>query len=122
MKSTLWTVLILALTFYIFSITFVGGVVSNLDRSELWSDVDTAGLRENFGSLNSSFLALYMAMAGGRSWGEYYNFLAPIPGHYRFFFLAFLTFTIFAVLNIVTGICVDSALQASNACRQIVIH
>jgi len=110
------------MTFYIFSITFVGAVVSNLDNSELWSDDNTEGLREHFGSLGSSFLTLYMAMAGGRSWGEFYHFLSPIPAQYKLFFLAFLTFTIFAVLNIVTGVFVDSAMQANHECRQVIIN
>merc|ERR1719433_2183196 len=113
MKSLLWATLILGMTFYVFSITFVGGVIANLDKTELWSDADTEGLRENFGTLGASTLTLYMAMAGGRSWGEYYYFLEPIPVQYRLLFLAFLAFTIFAVLNIVTGVFVDSAIYAN---------
>merc|ERR1719195_1571266 len=103
MKSLLWATLILGITFYVFSITFVGGVVANLDKTELWIDAATEGLREHFGTMGSNTLTLYMAMAGGRSWGEYYYFLSPIPWQYRVLFLAFLTFTIFAVLNIVSG-------------------
>jgi len=122
LKSLLWATLILSMTFYVFGITFVSGVVANLDKNEQWSNADTAGLREHFGSLGSSLLTLYMAMAGGRSWGEYYHFLSPIPLQYRFLFLAFLTFTIFAVLNIVTGVFVDSAMQANHECRQVIIH
>jgi len=122
MKSLLWATLILLMTFYVFGITFVSAVVANLDESELWRDAETEGLRENFGNLGSSLLTLYMAMAGGRSWGEYYHFLSPIPYQYKFLFLLFLTFTIFAVLNIVTGVFVDSAMQANRECRQVIIH
>jgi len=95
--------------------------VANLDETEHWSAADTEGLRENFGDLGSSLLTLYMAMAGGRSWGEYYHFLEPIPVQYKLLFLSFLTFTIFAVLNIVTGVFVDSAIYANHECRQVII-
>merc|ERR1712079_127703 len=63
-----------------------------------------------------------MAMAGGRSWGEHYIFLEAIPFQYRLIFLFFLTFTMFAVLNIVTGVFVDSAMNANTSSRQVVIH
>jgi len=102
MKSLLWATLILGVTFYVFGITFVSGVVINLDTLAQWNSSDTTGLREHFGSLGKCTLTLYMAIAGGRSWGEYYSFLTPIPWQYRFLFLVFLMFSIFAVLNIVS--------------------
>jgi len=63
-----------------------------------------------------------MAMAGGRSWGEYYKEISLLSWQYPALFLVFLTFTIFSVLNIVTAVFVDSAFQATHKIRQIVIH
>lgn len=122
MKSLLWLALILGMTFYIFGITFTSGTHTYLKPEQLWAEPSNEGLRDCFGTLSRSLLTLYMAMAGGRSWGEYYFFLDPIPVQYRFIFLAFLTFTMFAVLNIVTGVFVDSAMRANSNSRQVVIH
>lgn len=121
LRSLLWVTMILLGTFYMFSITFMSGIVNNLDTRELWSDPSTEGLRANFGSMDKSLLTLYMAMSGGRNWGEVYQDLQPIPFQYRAMFLIFLSFTIFAVLNIVTGVFVDSAMQANQICRQVIV-
>lgn len=122
MKSLMWVTLILGMCFYIFGITFTSGTSEYVAYNGLWDEPSTFSLRKDFGSLASSFLSLYMAMAGGRSWGEYYQEMMVLPMQYRALFLTFMTFTICAVLNIVTGVFVDSAFQANNKSRQIVIH
>jgi len=122
MKSLLWLTLILGVTFYVFGITFTSGTNTYLEPAELWINPSNEGLRDNFGTIGRSLLALYMAMAGGRSWGEYYVMMNCMPWAYGGIFLAFLTFTIFAVLNIVTGVFVDSAMRANTSSRQVVVH
>merc|ERR1712050_826768 len=41
---------------------------------------------------------------------------------YRMIFIVFLTFSLFAVVNIVTGVFVDAAMQANQMDREIVVH
>lgn len=121
-KPLIWLSLIFGLTFYIFGISLSSGANTYLKPEQLWRDPSNEGLRDSFGTLGRSILSLYMAMAGGRSWGEYYHFLDSIPWMYQAIFLLFLTFTIFAVLNIVTGVFVDSAVRANTDSRQVVIQ
>merc|ERR1719362_1834717 len=121
LKSLVWVTLILGITFYIFGITFTSGVVAYLDKHQSWLHVEEEDLIDSFGSLGKSLLTLFMTIAGGRSWGEFFKLLVPLPAQYAILFLVFVTFTVFAVLNIVTGVFVESALQANNHSRQVVI-
>jgi len=121
MKSLLWVTLILGMCFYVFGITFTLGTTEYVLRNKLL-DEPALPLRLDFGTLSRSFLSLYMAMAGGRSWGEYYKEMSVLPPQFPALFLVYMTFTIFAVLNIVTGVFVDSAFQANHKSRQLIIH
>eukprot|EP00419_Tripos_fusus_P038479 CAMPEP_0172787750 /NCGR_PEP_ID=MMETSP1074-20121228/206606_1 /TAXON_ID=2916 /ORGANISM="Ceratium fusus, Strain PA161109" /LENGTH=633 /DNA_ID=CAMNT_0013624771 /DNA_START=18 /DNA_END=1919 /DNA_ORIENTATION=- len=123
MKSLLWVAIILGTTFYIFAVTFTAATIAHLDRSKSWRSLDTKDLRDFYGSVDKSMLSLYMAMSGGNDWGMAFTALSPLEGQYQVFFLLFITFAIFAVLNIVTGVFVDTAMSSnSRGDRQIMIH
>jgi len=123
MKSLIWVALILGVTFYIFAITFTAATITHLDKTSSWSSEGTKDLREFYGSVDKSMLSLYMAMSGGNDWGMAYHALEPLSGPYQVFFLLFITFAIFAVLNIVTGVFVDTAMSSnSGGDRQIMMH
>jgi hypothetical protein len=61
-------------------------------------------------------------MSGGISWGELYDALGPCSALYRFVFLTFISIAIFAVLNVVTGVFVESAMQVSQQDREALIQ
>eukprot|EP00931_Biecheleriopsis_adriatica_P030172 TRINITY_DN17800_c0_g1_i1.p1 TRINITY_DN17800_c0_g1~~TRINITY_DN17800_c0_g1_i1.p1 ORF type:complete len:718 (-),score=129.89 TRINITY_DN17800_c0_g1_i1:212-2326(-) len=121
-KSLLWVGTILGLCFYIFGISFVAAATSFLDKSEMWSDPAYSDLVEYFGSLDSAIIALYMSMSGGNDWAIYYVALQKIGSIYHQLFLLFITFAIFAVVNIVTGVFVDTAMQSNSADKEIVVR
>lgn len=122
MKSLMWVILVLAMTFYIFGIIFTAAASSALDTTAKWLDADTLNLRLYFGTLDRSFLSLFMAMSGGNDWSVYYDAMAPLPAQYKFLFLIFISFAIFAVVNIVTGVFVESAMQSNSKDRDIIVH
>lgn len=120
-KSLCWVFLVLSLVFYIFAITFTSAVSSYLEDKDMWNAEQNAYLRESFGTLDRSIMSLYMAMSGGSDWGPYYDACAKMGPVYQFLYLIFITFMIFAVVNIVTGVFVDSAMQANLADKDIVV-
>merc|ERR1711972_688934 len=63
-----------------------------------------------------------MAMSGGNDWSLYYEALEIIGMPYTGLFLLFIIFTIFAVVNIVTGVFVESTLQSNTKDREVVVH
>eukprot|EP00443_Scrippsiella_acuminata_P025594 CAMPEP_0115196174 /NCGR_PEP_ID=MMETSP0270-20121206/14952_1 /TAXON_ID=71861 /ORGANISM="Scrippsiella trochoidea, Strain CCMP3099" /LENGTH=219 /DNA_ID=CAMNT_0002609503 /DNA_START=231 /DNA_END=888 /DNA_ORIENTATION=- len=75
-----------------------------------------------FGSLDKSILSLYMAMSGGNDWAYYYDVLEPLPSQQKFVFIAYISFANFAVVNIVTGIFVDSAMQSNRNDKEVMVQ
>eukprot|EP00931_Biecheleriopsis_adriatica_P087024 TRINITY_DN61546_c0_g1_i1.p1 TRINITY_DN61546_c0_g1~~TRINITY_DN61546_c0_g1_i1.p1 ORF type:complete len:668 (-),score=136.38 TRINITY_DN61546_c0_g1_i1:48-2051(-) len=114
MKSLAWVILILTMMFYVFGITFVSGVLSHLDTTDKWNQAEHDNLVKFFGSLDRAIISLYMAMSGGNDWCVYFEALELTQSIYHWLFLLFITFAIFAVVNIVTGVFVESAMQSST--------
>uniref|UniRef100_A0A7S4QXF7 EF-hand domain-containing protein n=1 Tax=Alexandrium monilatum TaxID=311494 RepID=A0A7S4QXF7_9DINO len=121
MKSLAWVVLVLIMTFYVFGITFTAAATSALDTGEKWRAPETQELITHYGTLDRSILTLFMAMSGGQDWGMYYDALRELSAQYRALFLLYITFAIFAVVNIVTGVFVESAMQSNNTDREVIV-
>lgn len=120
--SLLWVALVFLLMFYIFGISFTMAAVAYLETSDMWLAEENANLLLYFGTLDRSMLSLYMSMSGGNDWGQYYEALLMLPFHYRIIFLTFITIAVFAVVNIVTGVFVESAMQSSLSDRDVIVH
>jgi len=109
-------------TFYLFGITFTSGATNFLEKPSDWHSPKNQYLLEFFGTVDKSVLSLFMAMSGGNDWTVYYAALRDMQLTYRFFFLLFIVFTIFAIVNIVTGVFVEAALQSNLKDRDIIAH
>lgn len=112
MRALFWTMLMLSLIMYIFSIILLQGVV-NLFLSEDTPRAEDDALIINFGSVTSTMASLFMSVTGGNDWGMYAELLKELGLHYYLFFIFYIGFLMFAVLNILTGIFVESAMQFS---------
>jgi Ca2+-binding EF-hand superfamily protein len=121
-KNLLWVVLILALTFYIVGVGLTAAVVEHLNTIDKWNDKANAILIESFGTVDLSILSLFMAMSGGNDWSLYYDALGALPGYCRYMFLLFICFSMFAVVNIVTGIFVERSMEANMKDKDIVVQ
>jgi len=97
-------------------------VSSFLSEGNGWDQPANKALIDSFATLDQSIVSLFMAMSGGEDWSLYYKALLPLPIQYRSLFLVFVAFSLFAVVNIVTGVFVQSALESSNQDREIVVH
>jgi Ca2+-binding EF-hand superfamily protein len=122
MKNLLWVLVILGITFYLFGITLTTAVTSHLSKPDDWTDSANQPLQEYFGTVDRSILVLFMSMSGGQDWTEYYSVLTSMNLTYRVLFLLFIVFTLFAIVNIVTGVFVEAALQSNLKDRDIIAH
>lgn len=120
-KSLMWVSLVLLMLFFIFGISFTVGTLTQLDTTEKFLAPEHEDLLNMFGTLDRSIITLFMAMSGGDDWGRYYEALEPLPAHYRLLFVIFITFSIFAVVNIVTGVFVQSALEQNLTDREVIV-
>jgi len=116
-----WVIGVLGTAYYIFGVGITQGSVEFCNPGYDGAAFDEA-LCIHFGSLGSSILSLYAAMAGGISWIELLWALQPLGAMYMGIFIFYTAFAIFAVVNIITGIFVDSALQSSQRDQDSIIQ
>ncbi|CAE7705313.1 Surf2 [Symbiodinium sp. CCMP2592] len=83
----------------------------------LYEDVETW-----FGSLGSTVYTLMLSILGGVSWHIVCDLLFRIDILSACMLLFYIMFTIFSVLNVITGVFVDSAIQTTNSQRDIQIE
>jgi len=109
MRSFMWTVVLMLMMFYVGAI-FVTQLVTDhlVGRTE-----DHTDLKRYYGSMGDSILSLFEAMMGGMDWDDLMQPLrTKVSPLFAVFFSAYIAFAMLVVLNLVTGIFVDSA-QAS---------
>jgi len=121
MKSLLWSIMVCCLCFYIFGICMTTGVIEHCEANNLWQSEESRKLIKFFGSLGKSVLTLYQAMSGGVDWGDPFDALRRIGVGYCLLFIFFISFAIFAMMNVVTGVFVESAMESSQHDREVII-
>lgn len=120
MRTVVWAFGLLFLLMYVVGIYFTQTVTSYkiYDRDSH----ETQALDYNYGNLGRSMLTLFEAIASGVSWREAVDPLRyTIGGPSIFCFLFFIAFTIFVVLNVVTGVFVSSATEKAAEDRRNVL-
>jgi len=105
----------------VFGVFFTDGAVTFCAESGLADDPSTEDMREIFGTLSSTVLVLFESISGGRNWGEVLNAMAMLQWEFSFFYLVFVTFAIFALVNATTAVFVEAAMQVSQNDREIVV-
>jgi len=120
-KPLAWTVTILMMEVYIFSIVFTQAVRDKVASTNL-SSSSSQMLHDNFFTISSSLRALLAAVLGGKDWMDFAVPLGELSTFYELLFVAYIFFTNLALLNVVTGIFVDSSLNAARSDRQMVIQ
>jgi len=122
LKSLLWVTLVLGTMLYLFGISFTEATVRYLENPEDWLNPENQQLIKLFGSLDRSAISLFMSMSGGDDWGPMYRELERLPAFNTVLFLGFIIMAVFAVVNIVTGVFVDTAMQANLRDKEVVVH
>jgi hypothetical protein len=120
-KSLAWSVVLLLIILLIFGVFFTDGTVAYCVQHGV-DQASSRTLRDYFGSLSGATVSLFMAMSGGIDWDDIYEALSPLPSEYKFAFLSFVTFAIFALLNVVTAVFVDTAMQRSQSDRELLVQ
>lgn len=81
----------------------------SLKNSELTS------IAEAYGNMPITMLSLSMAVTGGSDWSTAMRPLRKLPWIYTLVYILFIAFSIFGVLNVVTGIFVEYAMQVTQS-------
>eukprot|EP00927_Polykrikos_kofoidii_P049185 TRINITY_DN43294_c0_g1_i1.p1 TRINITY_DN43294_c0_g1~~TRINITY_DN43294_c0_g1_i1.p1 ORF type:complete len:841 (+),score=116.82 TRINITY_DN43294_c0_g1_i1:103-2523(+) len=120
-KSLVWVVVLLLLMIYIVAIYFTQSITDHmveqsqaLDDHWAMSDEEIV-LRTYFGSLTRGILSLWQAMSGGLDWD---TLASPLFDEISWMtgmaFCCFIAFALLALMNVVTGVFVQTALQSAR--------
>jgi len=120
-KSFGWSIVFLLCFLFVSGVFFADGAITYcVQRSKKDSEATTQ-LRIFFGSLSSAMVSLFKAMSGGEDWGNILDSLEDLSWAYRMFFLVFIAFAVLALLNVITAVFVEAAVQMSQNDRELVV-
>eukprot|EP00434_Breviolum_minutum_P025666 symbB.v1.2.022681.t1/scaffold2025.1/size93651/4 len=129
MVDLFWAFLVVMLFLYVYSIFLSTATVSYFEKFNrtsmeyLESDqpdqlIEVQKVHDYYGSVGYTMLSLWSAISGGNDWMEYAETLKTMAGNtYYASFIAFTAFCTIGLFNVVTGIFVDSAVEAANMFR-----
>jgi len=120
LASLTWAIVFLAFVLYLFSLVIIQDVSAHIRDIE---SVPNPLLIEYYGSLLDAMITLFMAITGGDDWRQ---LLEPLQEFsklfYTPFFIFYVAFTVFGVMNVLTATFVEAASRISNIDRDLVIQ
>lgn len=116
-KSLVWTGLMLLLVLYILAVylTQITTDYKIKHKDLLETDAVFVSLERYYGNMGSTMLVLYQMITGGIEWNNcltpLYSFSSP---YHSLVFVAYITLVLFGLLNVATGVFVESLLSATQ--------
>ena len=109
--SLVWALVLLFFSIYMFSCVFLQGATQYILNSSEGHDTHIEVLAEFFPNMHGALLTLFMAVTSGISWWEVEEVLLEVGWVYGALFVMYIAVMILALLNIVTGIFLNDALE-----------
>lgn len=123
LKSLIWAVVLLLLIVYTFAILFTQVVNDCMQDTNTTMTLEEWELgRRYFSSLPKAMLCLYMSIANGVSWEQVIIPLNAVSVVWDFMFLFYIAFATLAVLNVITGVFCQSAIDSAQSDHEMVIQ
>lgn len=124
--SLMWTLVLLVILFYSFGVILMQ-LVTDYCRYlaiETLGDVDAipdcpAELSRFWSSIRQSMLTLFFSITSGISWSEAMNPLEDVSMLAVGTMLVYITLSVFTILNVVTGVFVNTAIERASADKEI---
>jgi hypothetical protein len=107
--SLFWSLVMLCIVYLLFSLFFVQLVSNHL--TDAGEHVEDSAFLGFYGSVEESMLTLYKASTGGDDWTRAYDVISATGSLGCAVYLMFIAFVQFALINIITGIFVESAMM-----------
>jgi len=121
MRALLWTMLLMLLMIYTLGIYLTQLVTDH----RLAMDEEAEGytvLGEYYGSMSKTMLVMFMSVTGGADWGMFCEpLMREVSPWVGVIFAFYIAFTVLAMLNVVTGVFVESVLKSQASDRDMVM-
>jgi len=114
-----WSAIAQAFMTAMWSLYFTEAVL-NFKLSHPDIEFDGSDLNAYFGNVSRSALSLFEAVTGGRDWADLYDELSGLdPWFGSYPFLLYIAFTVLAILNIVNGLFLETAMDRAREERDL---
>lgn len=121
--SLVWLALLMLVIIYVYALGFMQMYLQELSAGRLaGSTFFDKTIYTWYGSVGQAMLTLFMAISGGCDWKEAMDPIWGVSPAYGFLFLFYIVFIVFGVLNVVTGVFVDRALEIAAVDKELVVH
>jgi hypothetical protein len=114
-------VFIIAMVFLVFGIFFTEGATEYVVAQGA-ADYGRGGLSTHYGDLSVTMLTLFKSITGGIDWQDASEPLERLPGVYAVVFYAYVVWSVFAMMNVVSAIFIDNTIQRSKHDREFVVQ
>lgn len=118
-KSMVWPLILLSMLLYGFSVTFTNAVADHYAATASGPD-DHPLYDEFFGTLPKAMRSLFWSITGGVDWCELLPPLQQLGPFWVAMFIFFVTFTVFAVCNAITGVFCQNAIESAQMDKDLV--
>lgn len=122
LKSLVWALLLLALIAYVFAVLFMQAVNDYIQDGGYLPDRELLEAQVHFGTIGDTMLGLFMSITGGVNWQDVLGPLKFINTIWVFLFLFYIAFTYFAVLNVLTAVFCQSAIDGAQNDHASKVH
>lgn len=122
LKSLIWALILLGIIIYMFSIIFTQSVTDFIKEDSQITAIESTALRQDWGRLATSMFTLYLIVTNGRDWYELVDSLATVDPGLIFVLLVYISFIYFAVLNVVTGVFCQTAIESAQHDRDLMMQ
>jgi hypothetical protein len=118
-SALIWSVLLICLIAYMFSLIFAMRVFSFLQGNAASVDIEVEQkLLEAFGSIGSAMMSLIVISTGDGNWHDLFYLLAHTGPFNQAALLLFVAFSQIALWNIILGIFVDAAMKSIEPSKE----
>jgi len=121
LSSLVWLTVLLGLIVYVSAICFMQIYQRELEGGSLRNSPYLSQLEDLYGTVSRAMLTLFTSISGGRDWQEAMDPIWHISSFYGLMFLLYIVFILFGVLNVVTGVFVDRALEIAAQDKDFVV-
>lgn len=117
LKSLLWSLVLLFVIIYAFAVLFTDAAVTYQ-----YMNGENAELSRMFGSLIGSMSTLLRSISGGMNWQGPADALGQVGTEWEVLFTLYVTFSCFAVLNVMTGVFCHSAITGAAQDEHLMVQ
>jgi len=122
MRAILWSIVLIVTIAYMVGICFLQACTGYLQQMNEISPALMDEIMDNWGSLGTSMISLYVSCTGGENWAVIARPLEDVGFPYYALFMLYIAFFQFVILNTLTSLFVESTMENADRDQQFIIQ